>query len=137
MPVSIRQAVKANEVYALLASCDDLAPAQRVAALVAPPQPYAQGVQDELGVFADGSRSVDDRPGVRIDGERDVHQPHPRHDMRDVGDPALVGVRAVKSRCAGDGTFIAVVARGGADRPAAATCARFSQIHNRCCGGIW
>src|SRR5690606_31246724 len=97
---------------------------------VAPPQPHVQGVQDELGALGGGGRPADDRPGVHIDDERDIHDPGPGPHMREVRAPALVRAHGgeVPLQQVG-GAFMAIVAHGGADRFAAASAVKAEFTH--------
>ncbi len=59
---------------------------------------HVERVEDELGPQVAGHRPAHDRPGERVDHDRDVEEARPGRDVGDVGDPQLVrAARAERS----------------------------------------
>jgi hypothetical protein len=61
--------------------------------LVPAPQRHRQAVLDERDVFDRRGRPAHDRPGVQVDGKRDVGKPRPGRHVGEVGESGMVGPR--------------------------------------------
>src|SRR5690606_35691558 len=55
------------------------------------PERHLETVQHERGGHAGGGAPTEDAAGVRVEHERDVDPPGPRPDIREVGNPELIG----------------------------------------------